>query len=209
MDAVAGALHLALAALDLAVIDADLHEGRGRHLGPVHPERNLVVAIAAAGHHEGQMIEDALVEAVHEGESMRRRQIDPRLPLLGAAFPERVRRNPELHDHLPRLPASRRRLYLLPEAWTVPDTPSVAQSGAALTEFTADLPSRFAASPDCRPCESRNPYREVLTFRTHARGSWQQPMPVVMGPCFRRDDDQCHAERASAPSIIATALGKP
>src|SRR6266478_3355799 len=30
-----------------------------------------------------------------------------------------------------------------------------------------------------------------------------------MGPCFRRDDEDDHADRASAPSIIATAFGRP
>ena len=85
MDAVAGALDLALAALDLAVVDADFHEAGRRDLGPMHAERDLVVAVGAAGHREGQMVEDALVETVHEGQPVRGREIDPRLPLLGAA----------------------------------------------------------------------------------------------------------------------------
>jgi hypothetical protein len=100
VDAVAGAFHVAGAALDLAVVDADLHEGRGRHFGPMHPKRDLVVAVAAAGNDEGQVVEDSLAETVHVGEPMRRREIDPRLPFLGAGVPERFRRNPELHGTL-------------------------------------------------------------------------------------------------------------
>src|ERR1700758_238770 len=46
------------------------------------------------------MVEDALAETVHEGQPVRSRQIDPRLPLLGAAVPKRLRRNPELHGVL-------------------------------------------------------------------------------------------------------------
>src|SRR5580698_7051739 len=64
----------------------------------MHPERDLVIAIAAARHREGQMIEDAFTKTLVEGEPMRRRQIDPRLPFLRAAFAERFRRNPELHE---------------------------------------------------------------------------------------------------------------
>src|SRR6202011_105391 len=110
MDAEAGALHLALATRDLAIVDADFHEGGGGHLGPMHPERYLVVAGAAARHHEGQMVEDALAKALVEGEAMRGREIHPRLPFLGAAVIERLRRNPELHEHPPMLSAPRRRL---------------------------------------------------------------------------------------------------
>ena len=84
MNAIAAALHLPLAALDLAVIDADFHEGRGRDLGPMHPEGYLVIAVAAARHHEGQMVEDAFAEALVKGQPVRGREIDPRLPLLGA-----------------------------------------------------------------------------------------------------------------------------
>src|ERR1700676_3204509 len=67
----------------------------------MHPERDLVVAVAAAGHDQGQVVEDSLAEAVHEGEAMRSRQIDARLPFLGAAIGKRLRRNPELHGHPP------------------------------------------------------------------------------------------------------------
>jgi hypothetical protein len=51
----------------------------------MHAERDLVVAVAATRHREGQVIEDAFTETLVEGEAMRRREIDPRLPLLGAA----------------------------------------------------------------------------------------------------------------------------
>ncbi len=101
MDAVAGAFDVALAALDLAVVDADFHEGRRRDLGPVHAERNLVVAVAAARHGEGQVVEDAQAEALVEGQPVRGGEIDPRLPFLGAVIIERFRRNPELHEHPP------------------------------------------------------------------------------------------------------------
>jgi hypothetical protein len=60
VNAIAGALDLALAVFDLAVIDSDFHEGRRRDFGPVHAERDLVVAVAAARHHESQMVEDTL-----------------------------------------------------------------------------------------------------------------------------------------------------
>ena len=62
VDAVAGALDVALAGEPLAVI-ADFHEAACRHLGPVEAERDLVVAVVRARHAEGQVIEDALVEA--------------------------------------------------------------------------------------------------------------------------------------------------
>src|ERR1700722_6560630 len=103
MDAEAGAFHIALAALHLAVVDADFHEGGGGHLGPMGPERDLVVAIAAARPGEGQVIEDALAETVIEVQPVRRREIDPRLPFLGAVVIKRLRRNPELHGCAPCL----------------------------------------------------------------------------------------------------------
>src|SRR5260370_3601291 len=101
MDAVAGAFHLAVAPFDLAVVDANFNERGGGYLGPMHPERDRGVAVAAARHHEVQMVEDSLAEIVHEGQPVRRRKIDPRLPLLGAAIPECFRRNPELHGYPP------------------------------------------------------------------------------------------------------------
>ena len=101
VDAIAGTLHVTGAAFDQAVVDADFHEGGGGHLGPMHAERDLVVAVAAARHHECQVVEDAFAEAVHAGEPVRGGEIDPRLPFLGAAFGKRLRRNPELHGILP------------------------------------------------------------------------------------------------------------
>ena len=47
------------------------------------------------------MIEDALAETVHERQPVRGRQIDPRLPFLGANVRKRRRRNPELHERSP------------------------------------------------------------------------------------------------------------
>ena len=73
-------------------------------------ERDLVIAVGAARHHEGQMVEDAFRKTLLEGEPMRGREIDPRLPFLGAAAVlERFRRYPELHALSPTvLPAPRR-----------------------------------------------------------------------------------------------------
>ena len=87
MDAVGGALHVAGAALHLAVVDADLHEGAGLHLRPVHAEGDLVVAVAPAGHRQGQVVEDALVEAVHHGDPVGGGEIDAGLPLAGLSTP--------------------------------------------------------------------------------------------------------------------------
>ena len=40
-----------------------------------------------------------------------------------------------------------------------------------------------------RPCERRNPYAVLVVFENVVQGLFAQPlMPVVMGPCFRRDD---------------------
>jgi len=58
-------------------------------------------AVAAAGHDQGQVVEDPLAETLHEGQSVRSRKIDARLPFLGAVVPKRLRRNPELHRHPP------------------------------------------------------------------------------------------------------------
>src|ERR1700722_15888459 len=103
MDAIAGAFHLALAALDLAVIDADFHERGRRYLRPMHPEWDLAVTVAAPRHHQGQMVEDAFAKAVHEGQPMRGGKVNPRPPFLGAAVAKRLRRNPELHECPPFL----------------------------------------------------------------------------------------------------------
>src|SRR4029077_4155766 len=62
---------------------ADLHQDTRRHLRPVQTERDLVIAIVLIWHGQGKMVEDALAEAVADGEAMRRCEIDPRLPLRG------------------------------------------------------------------------------------------------------------------------------
>src|SRR5712672_160903 len=147
MDSVAGAFHLAGATLDLAVVDADLHEGRGRDLGPMHPERNLIVAVAAARHDQGQVVEDPLAETLHEGQPVRSRKIDARLPFLGAVIPERFRRNPELHRHPPNVvcPSA--------EAWR-PYTHIVAQFETAVAEN--------CSGPPISICDAGPPSKERL-----------------------------------------------
>ena len=45
----------------------------GLHLRPMQPEGDLVVAVGLARHRQRQMVEDALVEAVHDGERDERR----------------------------------------------------------------------------------------------------------------------------------------
>jgi hypothetical protein len=56
---------------------------------------------------------------------------------------------------------------------------------------------RMSRQTQCRPCESRDPERErncahrgaaALLCATAGRRLSQGPGPVVMGPCFRRDD---------------------
>jgi len=79
MDAEGRALDLALAAQHLAVI-ADFHQAARRHLRPMQPERDLVIAVVLARHGEREMVEDPFAEAVRHGHPVRRRQIDPRLP---------------------------------------------------------------------------------------------------------------------------------
>jgi len=54
-------------------------------------ERNLVIAIVAAGHDEGQMIEDAFVETLPVSEPVRRSEIDPRLPFFIGAIRKHAR----------------------------------------------------------------------------------------------------------------------
>src|SRR5262249_3901707 len=62
---------------------ADFHEAACRHLRPVQPERDLVVAIVAPRHTKGQMVENPLVETVHHRQTVRCRQIHAPLPLDG------------------------------------------------------------------------------------------------------------------------------
>ena len=82
VDAVGGTFDHALAGEQRAIV-ADFHEAARGHLGPVQAERDLVVAVVVARHARGEVVEDALVEAVHHGHAMRGRQIDARLPLRG------------------------------------------------------------------------------------------------------------------------------
>jgi hypothetical protein len=104
VDTVAGALDFTLAALHLAVIDTHFHKGRCCYLGPMGPERDLIIPVAAARDHQGQMVEDALAEPLHEGQPVRGSQIDTRLPFIGAVVSERLRRNPVVHERPPALP---------------------------------------------------------------------------------------------------------
>ena len=97
VDAISGALDVTCTALHLAVVDADLHERAGLHLRPVHAERDLIVAVGPAGHRQGQVVEDALVKAVHHCEPVGGGKIDAGLPFLGAAFLSADGRNLELH----------------------------------------------------------------------------------------------------------------
>src|SRR3954451_16281665 len=136
VDAEAGALDFPLAAFHRSVIDADLHEGRGRYLRPVHPERDLVIAVAAARHHEGQMIEDAFTETVHESQPVRGRQIDARLTFVRTVIPERLRRNPGLHERPPAWPL---------DGGLAGSSASVAQIAGEPACIAAGLPSGLAA----------------------------------------------------------------
>jgi hypothetical protein len=67
----------------------------------VRAERDLKIAVVAAGHDEGQVVEDAFVEALPVGQAMRRGEIDARLPLLIGAIRPRCRRNRILHGRSP------------------------------------------------------------------------------------------------------------
>ena len=96
VDAVAGALDITGAAPDFAVVYPHLHQRRGGDFRPMHAERDLIIAIAAARHCQCEVVENPFAETVHEGEPVRGRKIDARLPFLGAAL-QAVRRNPDLH----------------------------------------------------------------------------------------------------------------
>jgi len=49
-------------------------------------ERDLIIKIAMARHHAGQVVEYALAKTVHESEPMRGGEIDSRLPFRVATF---------------------------------------------------------------------------------------------------------------------------
>src|SRR6266404_1776507 len=83
---IAGPLDVTVPALHLAIVDAYLHERRSLDLRPVHAKRNLVIAVGFARDHLGQVIEDSLAQAMHNGQSMRGGKIDASFPLLRAAF---------------------------------------------------------------------------------------------------------------------------
>jgi hypothetical protein len=104
----------------------------------MHPERDLVIAVATIRHDEGQVVEDPLAEALREGEPVRRRKVDPRLPLLGAALFKRFRRNPELHGLSSRC--------CLPLDGGLSDLMAaiVTQFSTTTAEIVAGLPSLFA-----------------------------------------------------------------
>jgi hypothetical protein len=86
VNAIAGSLDVTVPALHLTIVDAYLHERRSLDLRPVHAKRNLVIAVGIARDYLGQVIEDSLVQAMHDGQSMRGCKIDASLPLLRAAF---------------------------------------------------------------------------------------------------------------------------
>jgi len=54
------------------------------------------------------------------------------------------------------------------------------------------------------PAESRDPYAVLYRFWRAGRDLSFQRTPVVMGPCFRRDDDGGATFQASPPSLRAT-----
>jgi hypothetical protein len=97
VNTVAGTLNVADAALHLAVAEPNFHERTRLHLRPMQAEGYLIVAIGLARHGQGQVIEDALVQAVHHGGPMGRRQVDASLPFLSAAFLTRYGRYLKLH----------------------------------------------------------------------------------------------------------------
>src|ERR1700722_20982482 len=96
VDAVAGALYVAGSPPDLAGGNTDLHERRGRHFGPMHAKRNLIIEVTVARHHEREVVENSLTEAMRERETVRGREIDPRPPFSGAALQSGWRK-PDLH----------------------------------------------------------------------------------------------------------------
>src|SRR6516165_10521687 len=70
VNAIAGSLDVTVPTLHLTIVDAYLHERRSLDLRPVHTKRNLVIAVGIARDHLGQVIEDSLVQAMHDCQSM-------------------------------------------------------------------------------------------------------------------------------------------
>jgi hypothetical protein len=66
----------------------------------MHPEWNLVIQVVAVRHDESQVVRNALVKAMLDGESVRSRELDSRLSFLSTTFLESDRRNGELHEYL-------------------------------------------------------------------------------------------------------------
>ena len=87
MDAEGGLLDLALPGQHAAV-EPNLHKAARRDLGPVQPERDLVIAVGLARDRQGQVIEDTLVEAVLDRQAVRRGEVDARLALGGGGLVE-------------------------------------------------------------------------------------------------------------------------
>jgi hypothetical protein len=62
----------------------------------MHAKRNLIIEVAVPGHDEREVVENTLTEAVHERKPVRGREINPRLPFIGAALQSGWRK-PDLH----------------------------------------------------------------------------------------------------------------
>ena len=82
VDAVRRTLDLPFSG-QLGAVVADFHQAAGGHFGPVQAERNLVVAVVRAGHAEGEVVENPLIQAMHHREAMRGGEVHPRLPAHG------------------------------------------------------------------------------------------------------------------------------
>src|SRR3954454_25333826 len=82
------------------------------------------------------MVENAFTEAVHESQAVRGGQVDTRLPFVGAVIPERLRRNPVLHERPPALPL---------DGGLDRSSASVAQIAGEAACIAAGLPSGLAA----------------------------------------------------------------
>ena len=67
-----------------ALVIADLHEAAGRDLGPMQPERDLQITIVGTGRGEGEVIENALAEALHVRKPVGCGKIDAVLPGCGS-----------------------------------------------------------------------------------------------------------------------------
>jgi hypothetical protein len=84
MDAIRLPFDVAGAAQHSLVI-ADLQKTAGRDLGSVQRERDRQITVAGLGYGQGEMIENALAEALPIGQPVGRSQIDAGLPHCAAA----------------------------------------------------------------------------------------------------------------------------